>query len=391
MQVIRLNKMAAFIVGALSVSAVGAQNVVFTNSTNTTANGPYTIQLKSGIPVTVAPNGDIRAQCEIVDGTSRCVGIPVGTGGGGPIDPNKPTVTLTSTATDADGNAAGVQVETGTAFTLNAGASNAAACVRSVSPGVSGWGGVVAPDAAGAQVALASVGTYTFDLKCLNDAGATSAAPVIIEAIQGTVVPPPPTGSCSPTNDGFWPPSGLTPGMQLTFTQLWLTNPGPSGPNPVGTALTQVKMSGGQYRAFEFRFDMLNANEGDDVLEMYADTSNPGNGVANGASYRYITISECPGDLRWANPAAGGLLKQGCRVYANEGPFIYLNFGAASNDTAMCNLEKNKTYYMNVTFDNPDNDFSGTLTPGDGFSAQQPCHDKPNATVSDTCGFRMSF
>jgi hypothetical protein len=378
MQVIRLNKMAAFIVGALGVSAVGAQNVVFTNSTNSTANGPYTIQLKSGLPVTVAPNGDIKAQCELVDGTSRCVGIPVGTGGQ-PIDPNKPTnVSLSSNATDA-GDAAGVQVAIGTAFTLSAGATNAAACVRSVSPGVAGWSGVVAPDAAGAQVSLSSIGTYTFDFKCLNDAGATSASPVIIEAIQGTVVqPPPPTGSCAPANDGFFPPTGLTPGLPVTFTQLWQTNPGPSGPNPVGSALAQVKMSGGQYRALEFRYDMLNTTN--EVLTMYADTSNPGSGVAAGATWRFAAISECPGDLRQANDAAGGMLKSGCRVYISEGPFVYLNFGTPSGDAAVCNLDKNKTYYMNVTFD----------APHDGFNPSQPCSDRLNS-ATDTCGFRMSF
>src|SRR5688572_17819828 len=104
MQVIRLNQMAAFIVGALGVSAVGAQNVVFTNSTNTNSNGPYTITLKPGNPVTVAPNGDIRAQCELDGNSSRCLGIPAGTSGN-PIDPNKPTnVSLSSTATDADAN-----------------------------------------------------------------------------------------------------------------------------------------------------------------------------------------------------------------------------------------------------------------------------------------------
>lgn len=378
MQVIRLKKMAAFIVGALGVSAVGAQNVVFTNSNNTSANpqGPYTIQLKSGVPVTVAPNGDIRAQCEIAE-NGRCVGLPAG-GGGGPIDPNKPTnVTLSTNATDA-GEAPGLQVVEGTIFTINAGASNALACVRTVAPGVSGWSGAVAADAAGGQFSLPSVGTYTFDLKCLNDAGSTSASPLVIQAIAGSAPPPPPTGNCSPANDGFFPPTGLSPGMQLTFTQLWATNPLPAGSQPVGSALAQVKMSGGQYRAFEFRYDMLNSTN--DVLTMYADTSNPGAGVARGANWRYVAVSECPGDLRMANPAVGGLLKNGCRVYATEGPFIYLNFGAPSNDPAMCNLDKNKTYYMNVTFD----------APHDGFNPNQACSDALTSPT-DTCGFRWSF
>jgi hypothetical protein len=382
MQVIRLNKMAAFIVGALSVTAVGAQNVVFTNSNNTSASpaGPYSIPLKAGVPVTVAPNGDIRAQCEIAE-NGRCVGIPLGGGGSNPPPTGAPTgLTLTTTATDADDQAAGLQVVQGTAFTVNAGASGALACVRSASPGVPAWGGVVTADAASAQVSIGAVGTYTFDFKCLNDAGAASASPLVIDSIAGSAPPPPPTGSCSPANDGFFPPTGLTPGMQLTFTQLWASNPPPAGSNPVGGALTQVKMAGGQYRAFEFRFDMLNANPGDDILEMYADTSNPGSGVARGATWRFVTVSECPGDLRMANPAVGGLLKNGCRVYATEGPFIYLNFGPESNDPAMCNLDKNKTYYMNVTFDSPH----------DGFNPNAACSDALTSPT-DTCGFRWSF
>lgn len=375
MQVIRLNKMAAFIVGALGVSAVGAQNVVFTNSTNATANGPYTIQLKSGIPVTVAPNGDIRAQCELDGTSSRCVGIPAG-GSGGTIDPNKPTnVALSTTATDA-GDAPGLQVVEGTAFTINAGATNALACVRSVAPGVSGWSGAVAPDAAGGQFSLPAVGTYTFDLKCLNDAGSTSASPLIIQAIAGTAPPPPPTGSCSGTGDGFFPPTGLSAGLGQTFTQLWASGTSPSG-QPVGAALTKIEMTGGQYRSFSFDYAMLNG-AGDTQMQMNADTSNTGG--RPGADYRFVAISECPNDLREPNSASSDpLLKPGCRVYATEGPFVYMNFGAPMSDPAICNLDPNKTYYMNVTFD----------APFDGFQPTAPCNSTRSA--AESCGFRVQI
>lgn len=378
---IRLNYLAAFVVGALGVSAAGAQNVVFTNSTNSavTPNTPYTIQLKAGQPVSVAPNGDIRAQCELDGSTGRCVGIPAGTGGTGPIDPNKPTqVAMSTSFTDASTDP-GLQIAAGTAFTINASAAGAMACVRSATPSVPAWTGVVDPGAAGAQVSLPSAGTtYTFDFKCLNDAGATSASALIIQAIQGTVVEPPPTGgNCADTGDGFFSPVGLTAGMSQTFTQLWSTGTSPAG-QPVGAALTKIEMTGGQYRSFSFNWGMLNGTTDDMQLQMNADTSNTGG--RPGADYRYIAISECPNDLRQPNPASPDpLMKPGCRVYATEGPFLYMNFGAPSSDPAICNLDPNKTYYFNVTFD----------APFDGFSATQPCNSTRG--LSESCGFRVQI
>lgn len=375
MQVIRPNYLAAFVVGALGVSTAGAQNVVFTNSTNASASPtvPYTIQLKPGQPVSVAPNGDIRAQCELDGTTGRCVGIPAG-GGGTPPPTGAPTASMSTQFQDASPDA-GLQITTGTAFSINATASNALACVRSVTPGVAAWSGVVAPGDASAQLALGSVGTYTFDFKCLNDAGAASASPLVIQAIQGTVTepPPPPASSCAGVNDGYFPPTGLSAlGAPMTFTQLWQIGSG----QPVGAALTKIEMNGGQYRSFSFDYSMLNAPPGSFRMQMNADTSNTGGKI--GADYRYLTISECPNDLR--QPVQGSpdpLLKPGCRVYANEGPFIYMNFGSPISDPAICNLDPNKTYYMNATFD----------APFDGFSSTTPCNS--TRTLSETCGFRI--
>ncbi|HVF34508.1 MAG TPA: hypothetical protein VND91_04235, partial [Candidatus Saccharimonadia bacterium] len=251
---------------------------------------------------------------------------------------------------------------------------------RSVTPGVAAWSGVVAPGDASAQLSLGSVGTYTFDFKCLNDAGATSASSLIIQAIQGTVEqpPPPPANSCAGVNDGFFPPTGLSAlGSPLTFTQLWQVGTSPAG-QPVGAALTKIEMNGGQYRSFSFNWGMLNGDSGDMQLQMNADTSNTGGRV--GSDYRYLTISECPNDLR--PPVVGSpdpLLKPGCRVYANEGPFIYLNFGPPISDPAFCNLDPQKSYYMNVTFD----------APFDGFSSTTPCNS--TRPLGETCGFRIQI
>lgn len=376
MQVIRLNYLAAFVVGALGVSTAGAQNVVFTNSTNASATpqGPYSIQLKAGQPVSVAPNGDIRAQCELDSSTGRCVGIPAGGGGAAPINANAPTnVSMSTQFADASPDA-GLQITAGTPFSVNASAASALACVRSVSPAVSAWSGVVAPGDASAQLALGSVGTYTFDFKCLNDAGATSASSLIVQAIQGQVIqPPPPTGSsCAGVNDGYFPPRGLASIGELTFTQLWQIGSG----QPVGGALTKIEMAGGQYRSYSFDFSMLNAPTGLVQMQMNADTSNTGG--RPGADYRFLAISECPNDLRQSvDGSPDPMLKRGCRVYATEGPFIYLNFGAPIADPAFCNLDPSKKYYMNVTFD----------APFDGFSSTTPCNS--TRPLSETCGFRV--
>ncbi len=382
MQVIRLNLLAAFIAGALGASVVGAQNVVFTNSTNASAqpSGPYSIQLQAGQPVSVAPNGDIRAQCVLVDGTSRCVGIPTG-GGGNPPPPGAPSVTSSTDAADTDNTKAGIQIAIGTGFNIGVNPVQAQTCLRSASPSVSSWDGAVLPAFAGAGgLTLGAAGVYSFDVKCYNDNGAGSAAQIQIEAVQGTTPPPPPppTG-CTPLNDGYYPPS--TPNQSGpptafieagggTFTALW-------SPNPVGAAFARpITLAGGQYEVYSFTRAMLDA-PGTTMFAINVDTANTGG--TRGADVRFITITECPGDLRRGNPSASNPREQpGCRKQVNEGPSFLLNYGPTMDPLYSCNLDETKTYYMNVVLDDP----------SDGFQASASC--SAFGGMGD-CGFRIQL
>lgn len=133
---------------------------------------------------------------------------------------------------------------------------------------------------------------------------------------------PPPV--CNP------PPAGYTQRGPFTLSALW-------APQPVGSTLVQIKMGGDQYSAFAFIASDLPA-----VLnEFQADTSNVGQGAV-GADFRMVVVSECAGDF---TPVAA---QAACDVFANEGAYLYLNFGAPL--AFACNLDPSKTYHFNVTF-----------------------------------------
>ena len=385
MQVIRLNRVAAFVVGALSVSTVGAQNIVFTNSTNSSASptGPYSIQLKGGLPVTVAPNGDIRAQCELVDGTGRCVGIPTGTTGAPPPVAGAPTVSISTSAQDADTTRAGLQVAAGTAFSINVSPSGQpVACVRTSNPLLSAWSGAVEPAFASGDISIgtASATPYEFNVKCYNDAGVGIAQPISIESVAGAAPPPPPpppAGNCSGTNSGsdpqqhYFPPTNLAQaGATVTFTQLWAA----SGLQ-VGQQFARLEMGGSQYRSFSFNRDMLNSDGM--FFEMKADTSNTGG--PRPADSRYAVITECANDLRPGNNASTVQTERtNCRGFPAEGTFLYLNFGAPIDNPRVCNLDPNKTYHMNVTFEDPN----------DGYQTGKSCN---SGFPGSNCAFRIGI
>jgi len=176
--------------------------------------------------------------------------------------------------------------------------------------------------------------------------------------------PPPPPPACPAA------PPGYVLGESISLVDLWLRETGTG----IGPVLAQMKLRGGTYEAYPFK--LADFNWGSTVrFEFNGDTSNVGPG-AYGAEWRYVTVSECPGDLRVADPSSPDpTLQPGCRRYAGEGPFLLINFGAALNDGHTCNLDPSKTYYMNVVLDNP----------ADGFDANVLCNPVLQKNV---CAFR---
>jgi hypothetical protein len=177
--------------------------------------------------------------------------------------------------------------------------------------------------------------------------------------------------ACTPEPPQY-PPAGYTQGYSPTLEQLWLETTG----QEIGGALAKVKLEGGYFSAMSFTRDMFNPDS--TVVSFFADTSNTGIGL-QGADHRYITISECPGDLRSPDDASADPLRHSaCRtLIRGEGPFLYLNWGEAMNNPNVCDLDPTKTYYFNVLFDDPI----------DGYNAATPC--SSNGGLNQ-CGFRMA-
>lgn len=174
---------------------------------------------------------------------------------------------------------------------------------------------------------------------------------------------------CTPDNV-MYPPQGYELNSAKTLAELW-------GPQGIGAALVQVKISGGGYAAY--RFDSAMFVEGYDVYTFNGDTSNVGGGGAVGATHRYVSISECDGDLRLSDPTSphSTLKQSGCKAYPAEGPFLYLNFGPPSTSSNICNLERGKRYVFNVVFDDP----------SDGYNADTLCNPDLERNL---CAFRMA-
>ncbi len=175
-----------------------------------------------------------------------------------------------------------------------------------------------------------------------------------------------PTTACTPEPPHF-PPAGYSLASALPLDEIWRATTGYA----IGSALAQIRVATGTYQSHAFERAMFPDGE---VHVVNGDTSNLGP-AAVGASVRYIAISHCVGDLR--PPVSGGdpLRGRECRVYANEGPFLYLNFGAAR--AGMCTLDPAEVYVLNVVLDDP----------VDGYDPSVPCNAQFPFRM---CGFRIS-
>lgn len=349
MSYIRLNYLAALVLGALSVPVANAQNVVFSNSNNTATGLPFTTPLLTGSQVTVAPNGDVRLNCQLDGVSGRCVGFPTGGSSGGG---NAPTVALNSSA--------GTSVQVGAAFNVNATlGNNPESCLRSSSPTVAGWDGSVVPGLANGTVALAAAGAHTFSLKCFNDAGSGSGSVTVTGTgtgggggTEGCVAAPPP------------------PGYTRDNSVLALAN------LPISSQAQDFKFIASKYLAMSFRGTTNFPGSNSLTLAV---------GTVGGATLRYsgfyLTIAPCAGDFRLPVNGANTqepTLAPGCRTYVGtpEGDFMLINFNSGGPSNSHCNLDPTKDYYINIVLDDP----------WDGLSTSSP-----DECITTACGNGLSI
>ena len=351
MSYIRLNYLAAFVLGVLSVPVASAQSVVFSGSNNTATGLPYTIPLQVGSQVTVAPNGDVRLNCQLESGTSRCVGFP---SGGNSQPGNAPTVSLTSSA--------GASVQVGTAFNINTTlGNNPESCLRSSSPTVAGWDGSVIPGLASGTIALAAAVPHTLSLKCFNDAGSGSGSVVVTGTGTdggGGGVPTACTGAAAP-------PAGYTRDTLQQLANL-----------PISSQAKAFKFISSKYLAMAFKGDNQFPN---------SSGINLAGGTVGGATLRYsafyLSISECQGDFRLPVNAASTndpTLTGACRMYVGtpEGTFMQIKFNSGSPSNVQCNLDPTKNYFVNIVLDDP----------SDGLSTSSP-----DECITTACGNGLSI
>ncbi len=168
--------------------------------------------------------------------------------------------------------------------------------------------------------------------------------------------PPQQQGPCAPPGYS----RGIAP---LTLHAHWIATSGTA----IGAALVPIHIDQGTY--LSFRFDRAMFGAFSTLFQINADTSNTG-GV-RGADVRYVTVSQCEGglDTQYALP-------QGCARFANEGPFMYLNFDVPMNNQYVCDLDPTRDYYINFVLEDP----------SDGWQPGQACN---SAFASLRCGFRI--
>ena len=223
------------------------------------------------------------------------------------------------------------------------------------------------------SITIAAWAASAVAMAMASAAVAESLDPIFADQFETPEPDPPPSDAlCTP--DGFqYPPIGYRQDYSPSLEQLWLDSTG----EPVGGALATIRLEGGTYTAMRFTRGMFGDHT--DLFTVNGDTSNVGTGL-RGAATSYVAVSECAGDLRVADNASQyESLHARCRLtVGGEGPFMYLNWGRPSTDTAICNLDPAKTYYFNVVFDNP--------IPA--YDASRPC---TSSGGLNQCGFRIQM
>jgi hypothetical protein len=328
----RVSSLAVAVLAALSCTEALAQNIVITNANN------HQIPLASGSSVQIDVNGNLLAQCALTNGT--CTQLS----NGGP-QPGTPTASLAR-------NDGLTTVTNGQAIRLTWDSTNSQLCLAS-SSGPAGATTFAGPrgtsNASGESVTLSTVGSYTFGLKCYNDAGASQNQATAVTVTQSETPPPPPSGCDITSSDPAFQPAGFaavtkewsvafkSPNPNITTTPVYPTSPGT--PVPIGS-------SKNAYTAIRF---VALANM---TVDMTWDTAQASTGYSmpRPADSMFISISPCAGDLRAPDAASGDpWLQPGCRKVAGAASMYYTTRTNYVSNDFLCRIEAGQTYFINVS------------------------------------------
>lgn len=354
----------ALALSGLGIGAVSAQQTLtFTNTDTdpgTAGNQNQSVTLLAGSSVSIAPDGNVSAQCALTG--QLCTGT--GSGGGA-----APTVSLA--ASNFSNTPTSGEYPAGTTFTLTPTVANGEICIRTVSPttpaGTNWPATLVGPTFAAQTVALATgSSTYQFGMRCFNAGGATTSTLADIRTLPGN-----PPDSCTgfqvPLPAG-WSRSGIVrteqvPGVEL-FNTFW-------SPFPNSSLTGYLITTQSQYHAIEFNTPAEGAEWNAQSRLFSWDRAQQQNAVDN--SLAYVTISRCPGDFRFppldqVAPANDPTFAAGCTnfrrgfvggardVAANIG--YQIGAGVATEST--CFLARGQRYFINYIRANPADGAIGT-------------------------------
>jgi hypothetical protein len=357
-------------VGLGSSVASAQQTLTFTNTdTDPGASGlqNQVVTLVAGSPVSIAPNGNITAQCALTG--ALCTGT--GSGGGA-----APTVTLTASnfsTTPTDG-----LYPAGTTFTLTPTVTGAEVCVRSVlgaTPANTNWPATINAPPFLPQVVQMFTGeaTYQFSIRCYGAGGATTfTLPDLRTAAGGG------GGSCAGFTSNL--PAGWSRGPLVSFSNVPGLAGGSWNPFPNSGQLGFIITNNNQYQSIGFNTPAADWTSEVPVRQFYWETAQVG-GEAD-LSKVYVTISSCPGDFRI--PATGSTaptndptFARGCRSVRALGgapnfPDNKINYEVSNLPATetICRLAPATTYYLNFIRATATD---GTIgTPAEEAECQQP-------------------
>jgi hypothetical protein len=375
---------------AAGSGAVSAQQTLTFTNTDTdpgTPLVPLSLNLVGGSSLSIAPNGNVNAQCVLAAGSTLCAGVS-GTGVPAPV------VTLAATNFSQSPNAS-MQYPTGTTFTLTPTVTGAEVCVRSVTINgtaatSTGWTGTLAAPFAAQTVSLTPTASasYVFSLRCYGAGGATTGS---LAAIATSDIPPLNgcTGFVSPL------PSGWVRGATVSFGQVQAVEIGGATWNPFpNTGFTGYLITNSnQYLSLGFTTPTNEAEWSAAApfkLFEWGPAQQQGEAVM---SRVYISISSCAGDFRippvgQVAPADDPTFARGCRnirpafgfptqILQNI-PYLISSVNTPSDDTT-CRLTPGRAYHVNVIRANA---LDGSI----GTPAEEAvCEDG----VSTRCGIQM--
>jgi hypothetical protein len=342
---------------ALVASGIGAasaqQTLTFTNTDtdpNTAGNQSQSVTLLAGSSVSIAPDGNVSAQCALTGGL--CTGT--GSGGG-----SAPTVSLA--ASNFSQAPTGGLYPPGTTFTLTPTVANAEVCIRSVSqttPGSTNWPATVTPPFAAQTIQLLTgEGTYQFSMRCFGPGGATTATLTPdISTSTGTA-----PGGCSGFTSNL--PAGWVRGALTNFASVPAVEIGGATWQPFpNSGFSGYLITGAsQYQSVTFttptdptawnaaapakRFQWIPAQQGGEAIMLNV----------------YVSISSCAGDFRipptgQTAPTDDTTYARGCRSIRPLGtvtnyPHANISYQISAenlpSDDNICRLAPGRTYFVN--------------------------------------------